>query len=179
MSLLDELSDAATATPTDLENIVALAKLQVELESKVDAAQEELKMLQSKLRTISQGELPAAMKAAGLTSFQLEDGRTILFGEEWTISVPKKRKGEIIAKLRDLGYDSMVSNSMSIDIGLGKDNVAGEIAERAAELGLEVVRFEDVNSASLKKLLKTRREKGENDDLSFYGAFVVQQSKVK
>ena len=179
MSALDQLEQAAQGQ-VDLAEVKALADEQVKLEGKLDAASKVVADLKKELNAVQLDKLPAAMIAAGISDFTMSDtGQKIILKEDMTISVPKKRKGEIIEKVRDMGHGDLISNVLTIPVDKGKDNMVGELMSKVEELGLSATRTEDVNSASLKKVLNDRRKSGENDDLSFFGAYVVTKTQVK
>lgn len=180
--MLAELEADAQAEEqtTDLSEISALAEKQLRLEGEVDAIEQQLKDKKEELRKVEQDQLPAAMKAARLSSFTLESGQVVSVKEDLSISVPKKRKADIIRKVReDFGHPELISSVISVEVEKGKDNVAGEAMHQLAELGLEPSRAEDIKTPSLKKLLLDRRKEGKNDDLSYFGGFLVTKATVK
>ena len=162
-----------------LSRMAELAALQIKLEGEVDRVTAELKVAKEKLEKVCSVSLPEAMKEVRMESFKLVTGETIVVKEDLTISVPKKRREEVIKKLRDMGHDGLIKNSVEIEFDVGQDNLAGDVLGHADELGLLAVRTENVNSGSLKKLLKERMEDGIVDDLAFFGAFLLRRTKIK
>lgn len=178
--LLEELEADGKGESVDLSEISALAEKQLELEGEVDALEQQLKDKKEELRKVAQDQLPAAMKAARMTTFTLDSGQVVSVKEELSLSVPKKRKLDIIKIIRDdFDHPELISNVITAEIDKGKDNVAGEAMHKLSELGLEPVRAEDVNSSSLKSLLLKRRKEGKNDDLNYFGGFLVTKATVK
>ena len=182
--MTDELMNALSkgveeASQTDLALITTLAEQQTVLEGRVDILETLLKAAKKDLRAIQEGKLPTAMDEVGMKTFELIDGRSVEIKSDMKINVPKKRKGDIIEKVRGMGHGDLIKNRIIIDIGPGKDNVAQEVARYASELGVEAEQEEDINSMSLKKVLKDRKEAGKDDDLSFFGAFDFKQAIIK
>lgn len=161
----------------NLTEIMALAKRQLELEGEVDILEQQLKEKKKVLLNISDRELPAAM--AGVSRVQLDDGREVSVKEELTASVPKKRKHEIVEKLREWGAGDMIANTLTVQIDKGADEKAQDLYRVAADMGFVPKRDETVNTGSLKAYLKKRLEDGEDTDLQFFGAHIIKRAKIK
>lgn len=173
-------ADAADETATtDLTEVTNLAMQLLDLEAKVAKADAELKTLNGDLRQVSQVKLPAALKAARMKDFTLENGMKVSMKEDLKVSVPKVRKGDVIEKMREWGEGASVSNVISVDLGKGNDNAVKSLTATAEEMGLDVNVSEDIPTATVKKVLKKRIEEGKNDDLTFFGAFPFTEASVK
>ena len=179
MSILEELEADGEAAPTNLADVRALAQKQLQLEAEVAKAEQALKDAKAELRKIEQGELPAALKAAGMPSFTLENGMTVSYTEDMSVSVPKIRKDAIIEKMTEWGYGPNVSNTMTIDLGKGENNFQSVLEATAKEMGLEAVTAKDIPTGTVKKVLKKRRAEGKSDDLTFFGAYEITKATVK
>ena len=143
---------------------------------RVDELEEQWKAEKKILRTLETETIPQAMSAANVTSVEFGDGKKAKVKDEMSISVPKSRLGEIIEKIREIGYGELISNEIVITLDKGNDNAATELMTKASEMGLDPERKENVNSTSLKKVLKERVGEGHGDDLAFFGA--TRYSKV-
>lgn len=178
--LMDELAaDGEAQASTNLADVAALARKQLELEAVVAKKEQELKDAKADLRKIQEGELPAALKAAGIPTFQLDNGMTVSYKEDLSVSVPKARKDAIIAKMKEWGYEANVSNTLTIDLGKGNDNAAKALQAQAEEMGVTATLAEDIPTGTVKKALRTRIDEGKNDDLAFFGAFSLTKATVK
>jgi len=179
-NFLDEI-ELDTEVPSDsaLNKVAELATVQIKLEGELDRAEKKVKDIKVKLIKVSNEQLPEAMAEAKLAEFKLESGQTVSIKEELTCSVPAKRRAEIIAKLREDRFDELILNIVEIDFDKGQDNLAGDVLGHAEELGLLAKRTEKVHTASLKKYLREKLNKGEEVDLSFFGAFLLRHSKIK
>ena len=180
MSDLDELAaEGEKVVATDLAAISALARKQLELEAVVAKKEQELKDAKADLRKVQEGELPAALKAAGVPSFELDNGMTVSYKEDLSVSVPKARKNAVIAKMKEWGYEANVSNVLTIDLGKGNSNALNALKASAEEMGVTATHSEDIPTGTVKKALRTRIDEGKNDDLAFFGAFSLTKSTVK
>lgn len=180
MSYLDELEEDALA-PSDnaLSRISELATMQVKLEGELDIAEQNVKEIKIRLEKIQGNLLPEAMAEAKMEEFKMITGQKVTVKDEIQCSVPKKRKGEIMKKLRELEQDHLIVNKITVDIEKGHDNLAGELMGHAEDLGLLATRGESVNTASLKKYLREQLDDGEDVDLPFFGAIQLRRTKIK
>lgn len=180
-NLLDQIRADAGEGPSDdkIHSISGLAHQYIKAEGEVDRLEKQLKAAKAHFDNIRDKLLPEALDNAQMKAFVLNDGRKVTVGDKYECSVPAKRKGEIIAKLRDDGHGDLISNVLSVEIDKGKDNMAAALEDEAKKLGFEPKRDESVNTGTLKALLKKRVEDGEDVDLSFYGAFRVRRANIK
>ena len=180
MSDLDELADAGEQTaPTDLAAITALAYRQLEIEGEIDKLEAALKIKKKDLAKISESDLPAALKAARMTTFGLDNGMTVGYEEDLKISVPANKKATVIKLMKDWGYSGDVTNVLTVDLGKGNDNAAKALTAQAEEMGVKAVLTEDINSGTVKKALRKRIKDGIQDDLGQFGAFSFTKATVK
>lgn len=180
MSDLDELAEEGAKAPsTNLADVAALAMKQLELEGELASAEAKVKDAKEKLRKVQEGELPAALKAAGIPSFTLANGMTVSYDEDLKVSLPKARLDKIIAQMKSWGFESNVSNTLTIDLGKGNENAVKALKATAEEMGVEVTVAEDIPTGTVKKVLNQRIKEGKSDDLSFFGAFQFTKATVK
>jgi len=177
---LNELQAAGEETAvTDLKAISALAYKQLTLEGELDKLETAVKAKKEELRKIAEGELPAALKAARMTTFGLDNGMTVGYEEDLKISIPAAKKATVIKVMKDWGYSGDVSNVLTVDLGKGNDNAAKSITAHAEELGVKAILTEDINSGTVKKALRKRAKDGIQDDLGQFGAFAFTKATVK
>ncbi|ARB06128.1 heat shock protein [Dinoroseobacter phage vB_DshS-R5C] len=177
--LMDELEADGAKPSTDLADVKALAHKQLELEAKVARAEQALKDAQKELMQISDRDLPAALKAAGIPSFTLDNGMKVAYKEDLKVSVPKKNLPAVLKHMREWGYEANISTTMTIDLGKGNDNAAKALAQQASEMGLTANVDETIATGTVKKVLNQRIDEGKSDDLSLFGAFPFTRATVK
>lgn len=175
----DEIADAGEKPSTNLEDVVALARRQLELEADVARLEADLKAKQKDLLAVSDRDLPAALKAAGVPSFTLENGMKVAYKEDMKVSIPKKNMGAVIKLMREWGYEGSVANTITVDLGKGNDNAVKALTATAEEMGLTVETAETIATGTVKKVLKERQDDGKNDDLKLFGAFPFTRATVK
>lgn len=177
--LLNELEADGADVKVDLAEVRALAAKQLQLEADVASAEARLDKAKKDLRKVQERELPAALKAAGMKSFELENGQTVSYKEDLKVSVPKARLAAVVEKMVEWGHADSVSNTLTIDVGRGNDNASKFIKAQAEEMGLDVEVAETVSTATVKSVLNARRKEGKNDDLGFFGAFEFTKATIK
>lgn len=178
-AFLNEIQEEKfVASDEALKSISDLALTHIRLSGEADKVRAQLKVITDQIEKIEGTELPAAMQAAQMESFSLATGQKVTVKEELTCSVPAKRKAEVIAKLRADGHDDLITNEITVDVARGQDNLAGDLMGVAQDKGLLAKRAENVNTASLKKLLREQLDAGVTVDLPFYGAFLLRRAKI-
>lgn len=177
--VLDEIADAGEAPSTNLADVSALAMQQLKLEGDVARLEADLKQAKKDLMKVSDGELPAALKAAGMPSFTLENGMIVSYREDMKVSVPATKKAFVLAQMKEWGFESSVTNTFTIDLGKGNGNSAKVLQGQAEEMGLTAVIAEDIATGTVKKVLKQRNDAGKNDELAKFGAFQFTRATVK
>jgi hypothetical protein len=159
--------------------VAALALKQLELEAdlaKLEAAAKEKK---AELAKVQDQDLPAALKAASIKTFQLSNGMTVSLEEDLKVSVPKKNKHPVIKHMTEWGYEAAVENVLTIDLGKGNDNAAKALMASAKEMGVDANLSQDINTGTVKSVLRQRLKEGKSDDLSLFGAFQFTRATVK
>lgn len=177
--IMNELEEDGAKPSTNLADVRALAMKQLDLEGQVARAEAALKKAQTELLKISDRELPAALKAAGIPSFVLDNGMKVAYKEDLKISLPKKNMDAILKNMRDWGYAANVSSTLTIDLGKGNDNAKKSLEVQATEMGLTVDSAETIAAGTVKKVLNQRIDEGKSDDLSLFGAFPFTRATVK
>lgn len=182
MSDLDELAEEGQKAPsTNLADIRALALKQLDLEADLAKKEAAVKLAKEALRKVAEGELPAALKAAGIPSFTLDNGMTVSYDEDLKMEMPKapEKKAKVIAQMKLWGFEANVSNTMTIDLGKGNDNAVKALKALAEDVGVVATVAEDIPTGTVKKVLNQRIKEGKSDDLSFFGAFQFTKATVK
>lgn len=152
---------------------------QLDLEAELAKAEQAVKTAKENLRKVQELELPAALKAAGIPSFTLDNGMTVSYDEDLKVSLPKVRLDKIIAQMKAWGFEANVTNTLTIDLGKGNDNAVKALTAAAEEMGVKATLAEDIPTGTVKKVLNQRIKEGKSDDLTFFGAFPFTKATVK
>jgi len=178
----DFIPDENDAAPSDdqLTTVSELAQRQKDLEAQVAEQQDYLKSLEKQLRQVQEFDLPQAMEDAGLSEFKTKDGYRISIERKYAASIPAARREEAHQWLRENGYESVIKRNLTVQFGMGEDNVAGDIVgEMRQRLPDHKVTDEaGVHPQTLKKLVKECVEAGEDIPFEPFGVYVIDRAKV-
>lgn len=177
--IIDLEADGKAASEDQLAAIVQLAERQLELQEEVNQIELQLKKKAEELKNISQNILPDAMENAGISELKLSNGAKLSLKKDMSIAVPKSRMEDICEWLREQKHDSLILHQLVTEIPKGKDDLAAKAIKLLAPLKLMIQDTENVNSTSLKALLKDLRAKGSDVDLGFFGAYEYKKAEIK
>jgi hypothetical protein len=180
---MDYAADIADVKPgsNSLAALTDLAQQQMQAEAEVARLESELKAANARLREISEQTLPDAMYEIGMSEFTLADGTTIKIKSDLTLSVPKNKKAEVANWLETVGEGGLVKQLAVIDLGKGKsaESAAEQIRSFANDLGIGCEVGVDVNTTSLKAVLRRRMSAGEAvPDLGSIGGYDYRKSVI-
>lgn len=178
---LEELSSSIVPADDKIKAIADLAADQVRLESDVREASARLKSLEAQLAVIQKKELPLAMAAAGMKSFELADGTEIKIKPEVYASITEQNAAEAFEWLEANGHGGIIKQEVKVPFGKGQNEQALELL---AELRLKFAGAESkrtVHSSTLKAFAKEQLAKPETSSLlprALFGVFEETISKV-
>lgn len=175
----DYSAEAEAVSNTDLDEIADLAARQVWLEDQITVAEEVLKEKKRMWRQIAEDELPSAMAAVGMETFQLTDGSKISVKEDWKASITNRNRNFVMDWLKETGNDGIISNEIKVLFGKGDEKEAANLFSALGEDGQDVYQNETVNTGTLKALCRELMEKGIDIPVSELGMFVVRKAVIK
>ena len=162
-----------------IKQIANLAKMQLELQKKVEDAEQALKNAEGELRRIAEDLLPSAMAEAGMKSFTLENGSKITVKDDIAASIPKDAVGEAYHWLRSNGFGDIIKNTVSVDFNKEEDQHAAELLAYCQEHQYPATNKQSVHSATLKAFLKEQMAIGVDIPLELFGAYPFQKAVIK
>lgn len=176
-----EAAEPAKIGDNALKYLVGLADQQVELEAKIVSAEKRVVDLKEELRILQCQTLPETMKEVGLSTFTLANGATVEVSEDLKMSLSGPKKINAAKWLRKIGEEAMVKQTVIIDAGAGKAAAATvkKILKFAIGSKLAAKAVEDVNTGSLKALVRRRKAAGQSViDLKEIGGFEETKSVI-
>ena len=180
MSEIDFENEVPAPSDEQLGLIAKLARRQVEYEEQVAIADEAFKKAKANLRRIQEKELPAAMEAIGMESFTLKSGETISVKEKLYASISKKDKPAAIRWLMEHEHGSLVKEDVIVSFEKG-DNESVRVLQKLLEVN-GITNFtvdENVNTASVKAMIKELLSEGMEVPLELFGAYFHRTAEVK
>lgn len=176
-SMYDDDS-AQGPTTEQLANISAAAKRQMALEDEIAEIEKNLKEKQKALNAVVLKDLPDAMQAAGVKGYTLLDGSKIEIKGDYTASITAALKPGACAWLREHEFGDLVSESVTLEFGKGKEADAKNFAEFLRKKGYQPVCETTVNTASVKALIREQVAEGKPIPLDVFGAFEWKKSVI-
>jgi hypothetical protein len=162
----------------ELENISALAMVQVDLEREIAEIELHLKEKSDKLRELTEIKLPEAMMAVGMESFSLADGTAIKISKFYSASIPKDKSDEAFKWLRDNNYSEIIKRVINCKFGKGEDERANTVALGLTQLNIPFEDKESVHPQTLKAFVREQIEGGVTIPMDLLGVYVGNKSKV-
>lgn len=176
-----DYENEASAGPdaNQLKLISELAARQVQLEAELAELEAKVKEKAKALRQVQEKDLPDAMTAAGCKAYTTVDGRSITIKEDISASLAEGKKGPAIEWLRANGYGDIVSEDVTVAFGKGQEEQAHALVEELTQKGLIAVRKANVNTATLKALIRELLAEGVDVPLETLGAYEWKKAIIK
>lgn len=161
------------------EELTRLVEAMEEAQKHVNECEDDLKRAQKALRDLAEFKIPELMDELGVMSLTLTNGIKVDIKEDLRISIPKDRKAEAINWLISNGHGGLVKNKVLVEFGVGEEETAKDLAEVLTDQYENVQCDSDVNTNSVKSLLKTLLEEGEDVPLETFNAYRQRVTKTK
>lgn len=159
--------------------VAELANEQLKREAIVAELEDALKFAKKDLSEISEDLLPSAMESADLLSYITGDNIQVKIKEDISLSLKSGQPVQARAWLRKNEHGDLIKNIISVPFGKGQDEQAVKLAKLLKEKEYEFDQVEDVNSGSVKAVLRRELEKGTDVPLDIFGANQYKMSIVK
>ena len=170
---LDNLSDSK------LDKVSRLCSEAARLQEDVDRTAEENKHFKKALHKVTDELLPAALEELDLEKVVMKDGSEITIKDIYAASIPKDRKPEAFAWLREHGDGDIIKNNVTVTFGKGEDDDAQSFMNMCGEQGFTPEQLEKIEPMTLKAWLRERVEAGDAIPLDLFGAYISQRANIK
>ena len=165
----------------DLTRLVAMADVQIKLESDIEEFEAKLKERKDKLRKVSEEDLPDLMMELGVTEFKLSSGRMIKLKEDIRFEDIENRKQKLpqaIEWLVSHGFGGIIKSAVITTFGKGEKEKAESVLNKLKSEGYAVSMEEGINTQTLKAFINERIKKKENIPLDKFGAYPFHRSVI-
>ena len=170
--------DIAPPSNEALKEISDLAGLQLRQQAEVDKLTEQLKTATDKLRKTQEKDLPETMKAAGMEKFTTTESVSIEISETLYASISKKNKPAAIKWLMKNGQSSLVKEDVIVLFDKGDHKKAEKLFMQLKKKNYPVVTNENINTGSVKSVIKEFLEQGEEVPLEIFGAYFHRKAVI-
>lgn len=163
-----------------LDIIGELTKDMLALESDIAQIEDKLKELKKQHLAISQGTLPEAMLAIGLTSITHESGKKLTIETFYQAKIPAEYEVQAFAYLEETGNDSIIKTDITTKFGKGEKEEAERILELLIREGAQPNMKTGVHPMTLKAFVREQIESGvEGFPTDLFGVYIGNKVKVK
>jgi len=161
-----------------LGKISKLAEEQLKLEEQVISLEKLLKETKTKLRGVSEGELPDAMSEVGMSEFKLTDGTKISVKRTFVGTVTEKNKPKAHEWLRENGHGDLIKHTVNASFARGQEESAAAVTKVLKELGTKFTSKEAVHPQTLQAFIREQMVESPDFPQDLFNVFPVQKSTV-
>lgn len=162
-----------------LTQISELAEMYLVRKAKVEELEDALKAAMADLNEIEYDLLPSAMEQADVLNFTTPDGIQVAIKEDLNMSLKSGDKEKAFAWLRSHDKGDLIKNVITVEFGVGQDKQAAELAKLLKKQKYEFTQQEDVNTSSVKAVIRRVLEAGDDVPLEDFGATQYKKAVVK
>jgi hypothetical protein len=171
----EALAQVDSGTGKQLSDLVRTLR---NVEKQIEDAEIHMKALKAEKHKLSVENIPSLMDEMGVERLDV-DGLTVERKMMVHASIPKDRKDEAFAWLRDNGLDDIIKNDVTCSFGKGEDNMAGDAIGVLQEKGFDPKTKTHVHPSTLKAFVKERVTDGKPIDLDMFGAFIANAAQIR
>jgi hypothetical protein len=175
----EESKNDTEAGEKQLDIISELAGEMLALESEIAEKEAEANALKTKYMAISQGSLPEAMLALGLTELKHVSGRKLICEKFYQAKIPESMRDTAFKYLEDTGNDSIIKTDVEVKFGKGEKEKAEKIFELLCAQGVLPSMKTGVHHSTLRAFVREQIESGAQLPLDAFGVYVGNRIKVK
>ena len=163
----------------DLTTVAGMAKAIRQEEEYIDSLEADLKKARTKLRKMTDEDLPTMLAEIGLSSMTLDDGSEVTVKQTYGASILVDNRPKAYEWLREQGYDDIIKNTVTCAFGRGEDDKASAFQAFAKKEGYAPDQKTELPPPSLRACVKERVENGDDFPMELFGAYVGQRAVVK
>lgn len=182
-SLVDQFFDDSekAAVPSDqaLARVRSLVLLQLNLEDRIKALEEELDEAKQALLEVQETNLPSALQEYGMTEIRMADDSRVTVKQEYYATIKEERKSEAFAWLEANGHQDLIKHDVTTSFTRGQDDEARKVMELLADNNVDFVDKKHVHVQTLRAFVREQIEAGNPLPLETFGVHVRQVAKIK
>ena len=163
----------------DLTTVAGMAKAIRQEEEYIESLEADLKKARTKLRKMTDEDLPTMLAEIGLSRIALDDGSEVIVKQTYGASILVDNRPKAYEWLREQGYDDIIKNTVTCAFGRGEDDKASAFQAFAKKEGYEPDQKTEIHPQTLRAFVKERVENGDDFPMELFGAYVGQRAVVK
>jgi len=168
-----------------LEKIMAYGEKMAVLDSDIVDLQAKIDIKNRELKNISMEVLPELLNEAGMTSFVLNNGKTVELTDSIQTSIIAAMKPQALQWLEDNGYGGMIKSNIVVSYPREEKALANKLMKqlqaRKTVVSSDIKQEANVHAGTLKAWGKTMFEEGEGSKIptGLFSTHRVKIAKVK
>ena len=162
----------------ETSKLSTLIRQSIDLDKEIKDAEQHLKDLQQRKRTVDEEDIPSLMQTMGVESLTV-DGSKVTIDKYVSARIPETKKQEAFQYLRSIGEGDLIKNEVVVSFSMGQDNQAGSIVADLENKGFAPVKKQHVHPMTLKTWIKNRIENGHDIDFDLFGVYQGNRAKIK
>jgi len=162
----------------ETSKLSTLIRQSIDLDKQVKDAEQYLKDLQYKKRTVDEEDIPSLMEQLGVESLTV-DGNKVTIDKFVSARIPDDKKEEAYNFIRSIGEGDIIKNEVVVGFGMGQDNVAGAVVDDLRNQGLTPSQKTHIHPMTLRTWVKNRIDNSQEIDFDMFGIYVGNRAKIK
>jgi len=162
----------------ETSKLSTLIRQSIDLDKQVKDAEQYLKDLQHKKRTVDEEDIPSLMEQLGVESLTV-DGNKVTIDKFVSARIPDDKKEEAYNFIRSIGEGDIIKNEVVVGFGMGQDNVAGAVVDDLRNQGLTPSQKTHIHPMTLRTWVKNRIDNSQEIDFDMFGIYVGNRAKIK
>jgi hypothetical protein len=157
--LENDLQDFDTSK-ADIQGLSEACKSLIHWQQVEQAKEEDLKVIQDKIKKLSEEIIPEAMLTLGLDQLKLDNGLKLSVVDNVYAYISEENKFTCYNWLRDNNLGSIIKNEIGVQFDKTQDAEAMDLKARLSSEGLPVTHKESIHPSTLKSTMKELVKKG-------------------
>ena len=162
----------------ETSKLSTLIRQSIDLDKEIKDAEQHLKDLQQRKRTVDEEDIPSLMETLGVESLTV-DGNKVSIDKYVSARIPDDKKEEAYSFIRSIGEGDIIKNEVVVGFGMGQDNVAGAVVDDLRNQGLTPSQKTHIHPMTLRTWVKNRIDNGQEIDFDTFGIYVGNRAKIK
>jgi len=162
----------------ETSRLSTLIRQSIDLDKQIKDAEQHLKDLQQRKRTVDEEDIPSLMEEIGVESLTV-DGNKVSIDKFVSARIPDDRREEAFSFIRSIGEGDIIKNEVVVGFGMGQDNIAGAVVDDLRNQGLTPAQKTHIHPMTLRTWAKNRIENNQEIDFDVFGIYVGNRAKIK
>ena len=168
---MHDYPEVAPAGEDSLAKIARLAQDQRDAARAVEQAEQVLADAKSRLKQISEVDLPEVMSEVGMGEVKLSDGPTVSVSDRIHARISQDNMREAHQWLNENGFGNLIKREFKIGFGRDQEQWAESFEDTLQHEGVKYDRKQAVHPSTLKSFVKQSLENGEDIPEDVFGVY--------